>query len=89
MLCLLAVLVAVGAAVSVLGGKEGEDPAPAVTEYTLTDFDAGDIARLDVTHGENEFSFQKENGEWVLVTSDAPKIDGELIDAAATKVSAR
>lgn len=88
MLCLLAVLVAVGAAVSVLGGKDGEDTAHAVTEYTLTDFDAGDIARLDVTHGENEFSFQKENGEWVLVTTDAPKIDGELIDAAATKVSA-
>lgn len=87
MLCILAVLVAVGAAVSVLGGKEDEDPAPAVTEYTLTDFDAGDITRFDVTHGENEFSFQKENGEWVLDTPNAPKIDGELIDAAATTVS--
>ena len=31
MLCLLAVLVAVGTAVSVLGGKEGEDTAHAVT----------------------------------------------------------
>ena len=88
MLCILAVLVAAGVAVSVLGGKEDEENAPAVTEYILTDFDAGDITRLDVTYGENEFSFQKENGEWVLDTPDAPKIDGELIDAAATTVSA-
>lgn len=88
MLALLAVLVAACAIVSILSDKRSGEAVPETIEYSLTDFSKDEITHLDIVFGDREFSFGKENDEWVLDTANAPKIDGELVDAASETASA-